>query len=57
MMAVEKVVIQVCLHCLVKLKMKIYHLTFNDGRRECGHSGKSEVYGEYGNESVAFRVK
>jgi len=30
----------------VKLKMKIYHLMFSDGNKECGHSGKSAVSGE-----------
>jgi len=46
MMAVGKVFIQVCLQCLVKCKMKIYHLMFNDGSRESGHSGMSALSGE-----------
>ena len=54
MVAVGNMVIQLSLQCLVEIKMKIYHLMFNGGSRECGHSGKSVVSG--GNKKKIYHL-
>jgi hypothetical protein len=56
-LAVGNVDIQVGVQCLVKMKMKVCHLMFNDGSRECGHSGRCAMSGENENESISFNVQ
>jgi hypothetical protein len=41
----------------VKIKIKVYHLMFSDGSRECGHSSRCAMFGENENESIAFNIQ